>query len=143
MSVSYNQLKQSKYVNKIVLLELDQVYSEDGFIQREATHLYVSNEYLAHLAQIYQGFLFSSYYPFPIVSLNKGKGLEEILDAFGWLAGHALPVNDFDKNYQLLKPHFSETTFTTAAHVLRNLQNPVPDFKRYLSRIGLKKRGIF
>lgn len=318
VSILFNQLKNSKYVDKIVLLGLDQAYSEDGRVQKNATHLYVSNEYLAHLTQIYHGFLFGcsvhpyapdalerlwyctkrgavlckwlpssqsidpthplsakfyralaelklpllihvgpegtipsglikedellvnaaagkygeqpgdgismaleagatvivahcgtplgslfdhhnlyweevfdtllqrvhlndfnlplyadisafcipgrfkyikkiipivkemphrflygSDYPIPAVSLSEGKTLEEILNAFGWLAGRALPTNDFDKNYQLLKPHFSDQTFTAATQVLRHPQNPVPDFKRYLSRMGIRKRRIF
>lgn len=318
MSVLFDQLKQSKYVDKAVLLGLDQVYSEDGRIQRDATHLYVSNEYLSHLAQIYKDFLFGcsvhpyapdalerlwrcvkngavlckwlpssqsidpthplsikfyralaelnlpllihvgpeetipsalsiedkllvdsaagkysketgdsiflaleagakviiahcgtplgpllnshnldwegvfekllqrlflkdfnsslyadisafclpgrfkyvkkiiplakerpskflygSDYPIPVISLTEGRGLEEILSAFGWLAGRALPGNDFDKNYKLLKPHFPEETFTAATRVLRNPQKTPHDFERYLRRLGIKRKGIF
>lgn len=318
MSVVFAQLKQSKNVDKAVLLALDQVYSEDGKAQKEATHLYISNEYLAYLSQIYPGFLFGcsvhpyapdalerlwicakngavlckwlpssqsidpthplvvrfyralaeleipllihvgpeatipsslslkdelmvnsaagkngkepgdailmameagvkvimahcgtplgtylnthneywenvfdkllerfyyggfhtslyadisafclpgrfkyvkriiplagenpshflygSDYPIPSISLKEGKTLEEILKAFGWLAGRALPGNDFDKNYNLLKPHFPEETFLAAAHVLRHPQKPPPDMKRYLRRIGRKRKKIF
>lgn len=318
MSVVFSQLKQSKYVDKAVLLALDQVYSEDGKAQKKATHLYVSNEYLAHLSQIYPGFLFGcsvhpyapdalerlwisakngavlckwlpssqsidpthplaerfyralaelelpllihvgpeetipsalspedellvnaaagqyskepgdailmaleagakviiahcgvplgpllnpnnpywedvfekllmrlyhdhshaslyadlsafclpgrfkyvkriiplagenpshflygSDYPIPSISLKEGRTLEEILKAFGWLAGRALPGNDFDKNFNLLKPHFPEETFIAAAHVLRHPQKPLSDLNRYLRRVDRKRKRIF
>ena len=316
LSVLYSQLKESKYINKIVLLGLDQVYSEEGYVQKEKTHLYVSNDYLAHLSQLYPDFLFGcsvhpyapnaaetlwhcvangavlckwlpssqsidpthplslqfyralaelnlplllhvgpeesipsgmskkdellvnaaagqyarnpgdaialalqakssvivahcalplgklfnkdndywenffhqilqrveqakklplyadisafclpgrfkyvkeiiplarelphrflygSDYPVPIVSF-KGKAVEEVLNAFGWLAERAFPFNDFDKNHQLLRPHFSNETFTAATRVLRNPQQRPPTLDRYLRRLGVKKRKIF
>jgi len=85
-------------------------------------------------------FVYGSDYPIPIVSFRKSKGLEEILDAFGWLATRVLPTNDFDKNHQLLKPHFSEKTFTAAAKVLRKPHSHIIDFNRYRKKLGLKKR---
>jgi predicted TIM-barrel fold metal-dependent hydrolase len=84
-------------------------------------------------------FLYGSDYPIPIISFSDSKILAELLEAFEWLAGRAFPANDFDKNFQLLKPHFAERTFTSAARVLRNPQSPVPALKRYLSRLGVKK----
>lgn len=41
----------SKFVNKSVLLAMDQVYDENGAAHPERTHLYVPNRYLADLAE--------------------------------------------------------------------------------------------
>lgn len=90
-----------------------------------------------------QRFLYGSDFPIPIVSLRESKALEDILRAFGWLAGRALPHNDFDKNYQLLKPHFSDQVFTAATGVLRNPQKTPPDLRKYLKRMGVKKKRFF
>jgi len=57
MSVLFNQLKESKYIDKIVMLGLDQVYDEDGKSVPEKTSLFVSNEYLFHWSNMYPGFL--------------------------------------------------------------------------------------
>lgn len=84
-------------------------------------------------------FLYGSDYPIPIVSFSDGKVLEEILETFGWIAGRALSTNDFDRNFQLLRHQFPESTFTAAACALRDPQRPVPDLKRYLRRMGVKK----
>jgi hypothetical protein len=88
-------------------------------------------------------FLYGSDFPIPIVSLNESRTLEDILKAFGWLAGRALPHNDFDKNHQLLKPHFPDQTFTAAAKVLRNPQKNPPDLQKYLRRMKRRKRRFF
>jgi len=40
----------SKYVNKTVLLAMDQVYDENGNVRKEETHLHVPNSYLIELA---------------------------------------------------------------------------------------------
>ncbi len=88
-------------------------------------------------------FLFGSDYPVPIISLSGGKGLEEILDALGWLASRALPSNDLDKNYRLLRSIFPEETFTASTKVLRNPQQPVPELKKYLASLGLIRKPIF
>lgn len=53
ISVLLQQLQKSKYVDKLVLLGLDEVYAEDGTRQPENTHLFVSNAYLEHLNRIY------------------------------------------------------------------------------------------
>jgi len=95
---------------------------------------------LAH--EMPERFLYGSDYPIPIVSF-KNKSIEEVLDAFGWLAGRALPTNDFDKNYQLLEPHFSKATFTAAAKVLRHPQMPLIPLDRYRKELGMKKRKKF
>jgi len=81
-------------------------------------------------------FLYGSDYPVPIVSFSEGRGLEEILETFGWIAGRALPTNDFDKNYQLLEKHFPKETFTAATRVLRDPVLPVPRLSRRLKRPG-------
>jgi len=44
-------INRSKYVNKSVLLALDQVYDENGNVHPEYTHLYVPNRYLSDLAK--------------------------------------------------------------------------------------------
>lgn len=88
-------------------------------------------------------FLYGSDYPIPIISFTKKEGLEEILDAFEWLANRVLPHNDFDKNYELLKPHFSEKTFKAAASILRNPMKSVPHKDRYLKNLGRKKKKFF
>lgn len=41
----------SKYVNKSVLLAMDQVYDENGTVKPDKTHLFVPNRYLAELAK--------------------------------------------------------------------------------------------
>ncbi|MBN2323998.1 MAG: amidohydrolase family protein [Spirochaetes bacterium] len=88
-------------------------------------------------------FLYGSDYPVPIVSFSEKRGLEEILETFGWIAGRALPTNDFDKNYQLLEKRFPKTTFTAASKVLRNPRRRPPGSARYLRTIGKKTRRIF
>ena len=87
-------------------------------------------------------FLYGSDFPIPIVSF-KQKSLDEILDAFGWLAGRALPTNDFDKNYQLLEKHFPNSLFTAATKVLRNPQQKVPILSKYKSWLGIKAKLKF
>ena len=87
-------------------------------------------------------FLYGSDYPIPIVSF-RSKSIDEILDAFGWLVGRALPTNDFDKNYQLLEPHFPRKTFTAATKVLRHPQMPLISLDRYRKNLGLKKKKSF
>ena len=87
-------------------------------------------------------FLYGSDYPIPVVSF-KEKSLDEILDAFGWLAGRALPTNDFDKNYELLERHFPRQTFVAPARVLRNPRAPLPSRWKYRARFGLKGRKKF
>lgn len=44
-------INRSKYVDKSVLLALDQVYDENGNVQPEQTHLFVPNSYLSDLAK--------------------------------------------------------------------------------------------
>jgi predicted TIM-barrel fold metal-dependent hydrolase len=83
-------------------------------------------------------FLYGSDYPVPIISLSEGRVLEEILDAFGWLAGRALPVNDFDKNFNLLRSILPEEVFRTPSRVLRDPQAPVPRWRRF--RAGIDRR---
>jgi hypothetical protein len=80
-------------------------------------------------------FLYGSDYPVPIISLREGKAVEEILEAFGWLAGRALPVNDLDKNFNLLSSILPKETFHTAAQVLRDPQAPVLSWRRFLARV--------
>ncbi|MBC7188375.1 MAG: hypothetical protein H5U38_15220 [Calditrichaeota bacterium] len=87
-------------------------------------------------------FLYGSDYPIPVISFRK-KGLGALLDAFGWLAGRALPVNDFDKNFELLRVRFPIETFTSAARVLRPPDRPLPELDAYLRRLGVKKRKFF
>lgn len=87
-------------------------------------------------------FLYGSDFPIPIVSFRE-KSLDEILDAFGWLAGRALPVNDFDKNYQLLEKHFPRTLFTAATAVLRNPHAKIPTLQKYRSWLGIKPKRKF
>ncbi|MDH5186093.1 MAG: amidohydrolase [candidate division WOR-3 bacterium] len=86
-------------------------------------------------------FLYGSDYPIPVVSFSDDKTMPKILKSIGWLAGRILPKNDFDKNYQLLKQHFLQPSFTNAVKVLRNPNQPLPDLSRFLKRFGKKKRG--
>lgn len=89
-------------------------------------------------------FLLGSDYPIPIISSSADNVLEEIRETLGWLAGRALPGNDFDRNYKLLKPSFPAETFTAAAGVLRDPQKRLPSLQGYLSRLGIgKKRSWF
>ena len=85
-------------------------------------------------------FLYGSDYPVPIISLTGGRVLEEILEAFGWLAGRALPVNDFDKNFNLLNSIIPEETFRTAARILRDPRAPIPRLRKYKAGIDRPKR---
>ncbi|MCR4439642.1 MAG: amidohydrolase family protein [bacterium] len=87
-------------------------------------------------------FLYGSDYPIPVISFRK-KGLGALLDAFGWLAGRALPVNDFDKSFELLRVRFPMETFTSAARVLRAPDRPMPELDAYLRRLGVKRRKFF
>jgi len=55
----------SKFVNKCVLLAMDQVYDESGNPRQEKTHLYVPNSYVANLAKDNERILFgASVHPF-------------------------------------------------------------------------------
>lgn len=85
-------------------------------------------------------FLYGSDYPVPIISLSGGRVLEEVLEAFGWLAGRALPVNDFDKNFNLLSSIIPEETFRTAVRVLRDPQAPVPRWRPYTACVDRGKK---
>lgn len=58
MSELFSQLKNSRHVDKAVLLAFDQVYTESGKIRKDMTDLYVSNTYVQSLCSIYPGFLF-------------------------------------------------------------------------------------
>ncbi|MGQ9561687.1 MAG: amidohydrolase family protein [Candidatus Oleimicrobiaceae bacterium] len=84
-------------------------------------------------------FLYGSDYPIPVISFRR-RGLGALLDAFGWLAGRALPNNDFDKNYQLLRTSFPAETFFSAGRVLRAPDQPVPKLDAYLRALGVKRR---
>lgn len=50
----------SKYVNRSVLLALDEVYDENGNVYKEKTHLHVPNSYLASLAKENSRILFGA-----------------------------------------------------------------------------------
>jgi len=84
-------------------------------------------------------FLLGSDYPIPTISSSADNFLEEIGETLGWLAGRALPGNDFDRNYKLLKPSFPAETFSAAVEVLRNPQKRPLPLQRYLSRMGTRK----
>lgn len=57
----------SKHVNKSVLLALDEVYDESGYVQPEKTHLHVPNEFVADLAENNERILFgASVHPYRI-----------------------------------------------------------------------------
>jgi len=53
-------INRSKYVDKSVLLALDQVYDENGNVHPEYTHLYVPNHYLSDLAKENSRVLFAA-----------------------------------------------------------------------------------
>ena len=53
VTVLFNQVRNARHVDKVVLLAMDAVHREDGTPDREATHLFVSNPFIGHLAQIY------------------------------------------------------------------------------------------
>ncbi len=72
VSVLFSQVHESRHVDKAVLLALDAVYGEDGQLRREATHLYVANDYCAGLARIYPVFLFGcSVHPYAPDGLER------------------------------------------------------------------------
>jgi len=58
MSELFSQLKNSKHVDKAVLLAFDQVYTEAGILRKDKTDFYVSNRYVEFLSNIYPGFLY-------------------------------------------------------------------------------------
>jgi predicted TIM-barrel fold metal-dependent hydrolase len=58
LHVLLNQARGAQYVDKIVLLSLDQVYREDGSVDREHTHLFMANTYVASMSHLYEPFLF-------------------------------------------------------------------------------------
>jgi predicted TIM-barrel fold metal-dependent hydrolase len=86
-------------------------------------------------------FCYGSDFPIPIISFNQGKLLQNILEAFGWLAGRTLPRNDFDKNYQLLEPHFPQSIFTNAAQILRHPQQSIPTLADYFDQLDESPPG--
>jgi len=94
-------------------------------------------------SQFPQRFIFGSDYPIPAISFREGSVLDEILDTVGWLAKRALPGNDLDKNYLLLHEKFPESSFTTAARILRQPQANIPALKWYLQKMGLIKKRYF
>jgi predicted TIM-barrel fold metal-dependent hydrolase len=60
-----HQIKTARFVNKTVLLALDEVYDTSGLKHREWTHLHVPNSYLAQWAQQEERVLFGcSVHPF-------------------------------------------------------------------------------
>jgi predicted TIM-barrel fold metal-dependent hydrolase len=60
-----HQIKTARFVNKTVLLALDEVYDTSGLKHREWTHLHVPNSYLAQWAQQEERILFGcSVHPF-------------------------------------------------------------------------------
>jgi hypothetical protein len=50
----------SRYVQKCVLLAMDQVYDEDGNLRGDKTHIHVPNAYLAGLSQQHERVLFGA-----------------------------------------------------------------------------------
>ncbi|MCI0513721.1 amidohydrolase family protein [candidate division KSB1 bacterium] len=86
-------------------------------------------------------FCYGSDFPIPIISFNQGSRLQNILAAFGWLAGRALPRNDFDKNYQLLEPHFPPAIFTNATQILRQPQQAIQTLTDYFYQLGESPPG--
>ena len=53
-------IKDSKFVNKSVLLAMDQVYDEAGVVRPEKTHLYVPSRFIADLAKNNDRLLFGA-----------------------------------------------------------------------------------
>lgn len=88
-------------------------------------------------------FLYGSDYPIPVVALSDGKGLDEVIKAFGWLARRALPHNDLDKNYRLLEKHFPADVFHSAVRVLRHPRAEAPGLESLLKSLGEVKRRWF
>jgi predicted TIM-barrel fold metal-dependent hydrolase len=72
LHILLNQVQQARNVNKIVLLALDQVYREDGSRDREGTHLFVANEFIAGISALYRQFLFGcSVHPYAPDALER------------------------------------------------------------------------
>jgi mannonate dehydratase len=72
LHILFNQVQQAQYVKKIVLLALDQVYREDGTAEREGTHLFVANEFIAAISSMYRSLLFgSSVHPYAEDALER------------------------------------------------------------------------
>ncbi len=94
------------------------------------------------IKELPEHFCYGSDYPIPIISFDNGSTLEHLLETFGWLASRALPKNDFDKNYSLLKDHFPPQVLTNAANILRNPQKPVLDMNHYLASVGAKPAKV-
>jgi len=67
-----NVINKSEYVDKVVLLALDEVYDENGNCHPELSHLVVSNRYLAQLAQMEERVLFGcSVHPYHPHALSE------------------------------------------------------------------------
>ncbi len=72
LHILLNQVQQARNVNKIVLLALDQVYREDGSGDRESTHLFVANDFIAGISTMYRPFLFGcSVHPYAADALER------------------------------------------------------------------------
>jgi predicted TIM-barrel fold metal-dependent hydrolase len=72
LQILLSQVKQARHVHKVVLLALDQVYREDGGADRESTHLFVANEFVAGISAMYPPFLFGcSVHPFAPDALER------------------------------------------------------------------------
>ncbi|MFW6159644.1 MAG: amidohydrolase family protein [Acidobacteriota bacterium] len=88
-------------------------------------------------------FLYGSDYPIPAISFRDGNALEEIMNAFGWLAQRTLPADDLDKNFNLLQSHFPAETFIRASKILRNPQKRPLSLESYLNKLDIRKKKFF
>ena len=72
-------IKNAKYIDKCVLLALDEVYNFDGELKREDTHLHVSNDYLAGIARENEEILFgASVHPYRKDALDELERCKEM-----------------------------------------------------------------
>lgn len=72
--VLLNEINKSKYIDKVVLLALDEVYDEDGIPRPELSHLVIPNRYIAQLARQEDRVMFGCsvhpYHPFALSELD-------------------------------------------------------------------------
>jgi predicted TIM-barrel fold metal-dependent hydrolase len=140
--------KNNKYWEDIFLLILDRIqrtyahkplYADLSALCLPGRFKYVK-DILPLAKKLPNKFLYGSDYPIPVVSFSDDKIMQNIFKSIGWIAGRVLPTNDFDTNYELLKKHFSDRSFTAATNVLRNPDRSMPDMQRFLKRHGAEKR---
>lgn len=72
----YRNIKKSKLVNKVVLLALDGVISEDGNLNRKKTQIHIPNSYILKATKEFDTFLFGA-----SINPNRHDAIERLIQA--------------------------------------------------------------